>query len=101
MTESTTGNVTPDHSDLPEVDLGGAGSARGGAATATVTPDEVTALHRALRSATRSAIRKGGVHTGEVIAHRRRDGHCPRCGAAMSRATVGGRTTWWCPVEQI
>ena len=28
-------------------------------------------------------------------------GHCPRCGAAMERATVGGRTTWFCPREQI
>lgn len=67
----------------------------------TLGDDEVEALHRALRSATRSAIRQGGVHTGEVIAHRGKGGHCPRCGAEMTRATVGGRTTWWCPVEQV
>jgi formamidopyrimidine-DNA glycosylase len=48
----------------------------------------------------RSAVRRGGAHTGEVIAERRRDGRCPRCGAEMARATVGGRTTFWCPVEQ-
>jgi formamidopyrimidine-DNA glycosylase len=66
----------------------------------TLGADELTALHRALRSATRAAIRNGGVHTGTVIAHRRPDGHCPRCGAAMQRATVGGRTTWFCPQEQ-
>lgn len=24
-------------------------------------------------------------------------GHCPRCRAALDRATVGGRTTCWCP----
>ena len=48
-----------------------------------------------------SALRSGGVHTGEVIPHRRRDGVCPRCGAAMARATVGGRTTYWCPAEQV
>lgn len=24
-------------------------------------------------------------------------GHCPRCRAALERATVGGRTTCWCP----
>lgn len=41
------------------------------------------------------------VHTGTVIAHRRLDGHCPRCGATMQRATVGGRTTWFCPREQV
>jgi formamidopyrimidine-DNA glycosylase len=26
--------------------------------------------------------------------------HCPRCRAALSRATIGGRTTCWCPVCQ-
>jgi formamidopyrimidine-DNA glycosylase len=63
-------------------------------------PEDLTGLHRALRSATRAAIRNGGVHTGEVIGARRAGEHCPRCGAEMQRATVGGRTTWFCPVEQ-
>ena len=67
----------------------------------TLGNDELTRLHRALRTATRAAIRDGGVHTGTVIAHRRPGGHCPRCGAAMQRATVGGRTTWFCPREQV
>ncbi|MCW2989746.1 MAG: formamidopyrimidine-DNA glycosylase [Solirubrobacterales bacterium] len=63
--------------------------------------EELERLRNAIRAATRSALRKGGVHTGAIIEHRRRDGVCPRCGAAMSRATVGGRTTYWCPVEQV
>jgi formamidopyrimidine-DNA glycosylase len=67
----------------------------------TLGPDDLTALHRALAAATRAAITGGGVHTGTVIAHRRPDGHCPRCGAAMQRAEVGGRTTWFCPEEQV
>lgn len=67
----------------------------------TLDADDLTALHRALRKATRAAIEHGGVHTGTVIAHRRPDGHCPRCGALMQRATVGGRTTWFCPREQV
>jgi formamidopyrimidine-DNA glycosylase len=62
--------------------------------------EELGALRRSIRAATRRAIRRGGVHTGELIEHRVRDGHCPRCGAALARATVGGRTTYWCPVEQ-
>lgn len=67
----------------------------------TLDDGEVGEPHKALRSATRSAIRKGGVHTGEVITHRRKGEHCPRCGAEMTRGTVGGRTTWWCPEEQV
>jgi formamidopyrimidine-DNA glycosylase len=62
--------------------------------------DELTHLHRSLKAATVAAIRKGGVHTGEVIGSRKTGAHCPRCGAEMRRGTVGGRTTWWCPVEQ-
>jgi formamidopyrimidine-DNA glycosylase len=63
--------------------------------------EELDRLRRALRAATRSAIRKGGVHTGAFVEHRVRGGACPRCGAALERATIGGRTTFWCPVEQI
>ncbi|MBI5103710.1 MAG: formamidopyrimidine-DNA glycosylase [Solirubrobacterales bacterium] len=62
--------------------------------------DELDLLRREIRAATRRAIARGGVHTGDVIPHRRRDGDCPRCGAPMRRATIGGRTTWWCSAEQ-
>lgn len=62
--------------------------------------DELDRLRRAIRAATRNAIARGGVHTGELIAHRTRDGVCPRCGADLARATVGGRTTYWCSAEQ-
>ncbi|MEO6509701.1 MAG: DNA-formamidopyrimidine glycosylase family protein [Nocardioides sp.] len=62
--------------------------------------DEVARLHKALRAAIRSAIKHGGVHTGEIIQHRRADDHCPRCGAPMRRTVAGGRTTWACSVEQ-
>lgn len=67
----------------------------------TLDHDDLTRLHRSLRKATTAAIRRGGVHTGEVIEHRTAGGRCPRCGAEMQRATVGGRTTWWCPAEQV
>jgi formamidopyrimidine-DNA glycosylase len=65
-----------------------------------LTVEVLDGLRREVRAAMRSAIRRGGAHTGDVIAERRRGGHCPRCGAEMARATVGGRTTFWCPVEQ-
>jgi formamidopyrimidine-DNA glycosylase len=62
--------------------------------------EELDRLRRELRAATRSAIRGGGVHTGDVIPARRRGARCPRCGTEMARATVAGRTTYWCPAEQ-
>jgi formamidopyrimidine-DNA glycosylase len=65
-----------------------------------LTDDELDGLRRALRAATRLAIRRGGVHTGDLIPARVRGGTCPRCGTELERATVGGRTTYWCPAEQ-
>jgi formamidopyrimidine-DNA glycosylase len=62
--------------------------------------DELDLLRREIRAVTRRAIERGGVHTGDLIPHRRRDGVCPRCGAEMARGTVGGRTTYWCGAEQ-
>jgi formamidopyrimidine-DNA glycosylase len=66
----------------------------------TLTTEEIDELRRIMRRCTRSAIRKGGVHTGEIIPFRNADANCPRCGAAMKRSTVGGRTTWFCSKEQ-
>ena len=60
----------------------------------------VRRLYQSLQAALASAEANGGVHTGEVIAARRRGGVCPRCGAPMRQGVVGGRTTWWCSREQ-
>ncbi len=66
----------------------------------TLTVEDLDRLRRELRSAIRSAIRRGGVHTGEFVAVRDRDGRCPNCGHPLARARLGGRTTYWCPVCQ-
>lgn len=66
----------------------------------SLSPEELDHLRRVLRRTTRAAIAGGGVHTGKVIRFRTRAARCPRCGGAMVRATVGGRTTWSCAVEQ-
>jgi formamidopyrimidine-DNA glycosylase len=66
-----------------------------------LTAPEVDRLLAATRDAVRSALRDGGVHTLPLIAHRRADGRCPRDGVPMSHGTVAGRSTWWCPAEQI
>jgi formamidopyrimidine-DNA glycosylase len=66
-----------------------------------LTAEDLSRLHSALHLATKAAISNGGVHTGEIIEFRGAGRHCPRCGTEMTSATVGGRTTWWCPQEQV
>jgi formamidopyrimidine-DNA glycosylase len=68
--------------------------------TSELTDDALDRLRRELRAAVRAAIRHGGVHTGTFVAERGPDGRCPRCGHGLARATVGGRTTYWCPACQ-
>ena len=74
--------------------------------TGSLSTEELDRLRRALRAALRSAIRQGGVHTGTFVRVRRGPrggrggGLCPRDGHALERATVGGRTTYWCPACQ-
>jgi formamidopyrimidine-DNA glycosylase len=58
---------------------------------------QLDTLHSELRGAIRDAIELGGAHTGDLIPHREREGSCPRCGTPLDRATIGGRTTFWCP----
>jgi formamidopyrimidine-DNA glycosylase len=61
---------------------------------------QLDTLRKELRAAIRAAIRLGGVHTGDLIPHRERGGRCPRCTSTLDRATIGGRTTYWCPTCQ-
>lgn len=66
----------------------------------TLTHDETKVLHKHLKLTLRDLQKRGGSHTGDLMPHRKQGGRCPRDGAALSRATVGGRTTWWCPAHQ-
>ncbi|HEX4225394.1 MAG TPA: DNA-formamidopyrimidine glycosylase family protein, partial [Pseudonocardiaceae bacterium] len=65
-----------------------------------LSPKEVDRLLRATRRAVAAALADGGVHTLTIIPFRKPGGHCPRDQAPMTRGTVGGRTSWWCSVEQ-
>jgi formamidopyrimidine-DNA glycosylase len=65
-----------------------------------LTRTELNRLHRHVRAAVDDAVRLGGAHTGRFVEHRERDGHCPICGTALERDTIGGRTTYWCPKHQ-
>jgi formamidopyrimidine-DNA glycosylase len=62
--------------------------------------EELDRLRREVRAAVRSALKLGGAHTGTLIPHRRPGELCPRCGTPLQRATIGGRTTFWCPTCQ-
>jgi formamidopyrimidine-DNA glycosylase len=68
--------------------------------TSRVTRPDAARLLRALRRVVETAVRDGGVHTLSLVAYRKANAACPRDGAPMVRATVGGRTTWWCSREQ-
>jgi len=61
---------------------------------------EIRRLSRALRRTVDDLIERGGSHTGDLLPARVRGGCCPRDGALLRRATIGGRTTWWCPQHQ-
>jgi formamidopyrimidine-DNA glycosylase len=69
-------------------------------AASSLSFEELDRLRRAVRAAVRSANRDGGVHTGRFVQARGREGACPRCAAPLQRATVGGRTTYWCATCQ-
>lgn len=62
--------------------------------------DELRTLHKALRSTLRLLGRRGGSHMGDLMEERQPGGRCPRDGAELMHAQVGGRTTYWCPQHQ-
>jgi formamidopyrimidine-DNA glycosylase len=57
-------------------------------------------LRRAMRAVVRLTVKRGHAGAGDLNRHRVRGGTCPKCGAPLERATVGGRTTYWCPHHQ-
>jgi formamidopyrimidine-DNA glycosylase len=67
----------------------------------SLSQEELDTLRRATRATLRRTIRRGGAHTGDFMPARERHGICPRCGAEVARDRIGGRTTYWCPVEQV
>ena len=66
----------------------------------SLSPAELRRLHRHLRGTVEELVGGGGSHTGRLMAARTPGGSCPRDGTPLARATVGGRTTWWCPRHQ-
>jgi formamidopyrimidine-DNA glycosylase len=67
----------------------------------SLTDDEIKKLHRAIRDTLRVLGKRGGSHTGDLTSQREPGAHCPRDGAPLLRRTVGGRTTYSCPLHQV
>jgi formamidopyrimidine-DNA glycosylase len=65
---------------------------------ADLDDDERRVLHKSIRETLRVLSRRGGSHMGDMP--RDRDASCPRDGALLQCRTVGGRTTYSCPVHQ-
>ena len=67
---------------------------------------EITALYRDIRGVCRDALRIIGKNWGDppdswLFNHRwKKGGTCPRTGAKLQHATIGGRTTCWSPARQ-
>lgn len=66
----------------------------------SLEPAEVATLHRTLRRTIVDLTKRGGSHTGDLQVARVRGASCPRDGAVLLRRTVGGRTTFSCPLHQ-
>jgi formamidopyrimidine-DNA glycosylase len=66
----------------------------------SLTPTEVRRLQRNLARTIEVLTDRGGSHRGDLMDERRSGGRCPRDGTELTRTTVGGRTSWWCPLHQ-
>lgn len=67
---------------------------------ASLRSDEARRLHHHLRRTLTVLGARGGSHRGDLQASRHREGICPRDGAPLQRRSIGGRTTYSCPVHQ-
>ncbi len=71
-----------------------------GVAASGIGTARVRRLHAAVHETLTELTERGGSHLGDVMEARRPGGACPRDGSPMRVATIGGRTTWWCPKHQ-
>jgi formamidopyrimidine-DNA glycosylase len=68
---------------------------------ARLSDKKLAKLFRATRYVLEKAIQSkadaGRLPKSWLLTHRGKQGKCPRCGRALKSATVGGRTSWFCP----
>ena len=66
----------------------------------SLTPGERRRLRRHINRTVVALDTRGGSHMGDLQVARIRGGLCPKDGAELDRRTVGGRTTYSCPMHQ-
>lgn len=66
----------------------------------SLSDDELGQLSFAVHETLTELDARGGSHRGDLHPQRHRAGRCPRDGAALLRRTIGGRTTYSCPLHQ-
>jgi formamidopyrimidine-DNA glycosylase len=66
----------------------------------SLTPAEIRRLHSGMVRTLGWLIERGGSHLGDLMDQRHPGGRCPKDGTELKRATIGGRTTYWCPAHQ-
>jgi formamidopyrimidine-DNA glycosylase len=69
-------------------------------AAGSLSHDEVVTLRRVMRHTLRDLGARGGSHLGDLQDSRTRQGNCPVDGSPLLRRTIGGRTTYSCPLHQ-
>ncbi len=67
----------------------------------SLSDDEIRRLAAGLRRTIDRLLRDGGSHTGRLQDSRVRGGLCPKDGTPLLRRTIGGRTTYSCPLHQV
>jgi formamidopyrimidine-DNA glycosylase len=66
----------------------------------TLSAGDIDRLAEAIRETVEALDARGGSHTGDAFTLRAAEARCTRDGESMRHATVGGRSTWWCPAHQ-
>jgi formamidopyrimidine-DNA glycosylase len=66
----------------------------------SLSAEETRRLAHHIRRTLAELMARGGSHTGDLMSARAPGGVCPKDGAPLVRRTVGGRTTYSCPVHQ-
>ena len=67
----------------------------------SLSQKEINRLSTTLRRTAKALLAAGGSHMGSLQPARVRGGLCPRDGAPLERRTIGGRTSYSCPVHQV